>query len=171
MGERQWQPGDVAMVTVDYGRATDVAREVVCFRTAGWWRDAKTGASYGSALREVKDARPLVVIDPEDREQVERLAVLFLGKLSTYVNTADIKAMQAALREFANPKPPKPDEPTGLGAVVRLSRPMMADPDGGVVVNVLVRHNDGLWWAEGGWGGWKWDDVPAAKVLSEGVQP
>jgi hypothetical protein len=60
------------------------------------------------------DYRPVVVIDPEDREQVERLCSGLLD-IHWYGN-AD--AMQVALRKFANPTPPKPDEPTGLGAVV-----------------------------------------------------
>lgn len=59
--------------------------------------------------------RHLALIDPEDREQVERLWDLFR-------DTADDDArdgMQAALREFANPTPPKPEEPTGLYARIK----------------------------------------------------
>lgn len=47
----------------------------------------------------VTEARPLVVIDPEDREQVERLWDAIMG-------VAGIGEMQEALREFADPKPP-----------------------------------------------------------------
>jgi hypothetical protein len=69
----------------------------------------------GIGADNVTDIRPLVVIDPEDREQVERLSVALGG--DHYYGSTGI--LQAALREFANPKPP---EPTGLGAVVEDAR-------------------------------------------------
>lgn len=56
----------------------------------------------------------VAVIDPEDREQVERLASVYFG----YHDGPSADDMQAALREFANPTPPKPPRPTGMGAVV-----------------------------------------------------
>lgn len=64
--------------------------------------------------------------------------------------------------------PPKPPEPTGLGAVVE-------DADG----NTYTRADKGTlpWFTthKGGNGGrcdWtRWDDIPAVRVLSEGVQP
>lgn len=107
------------------------------------------------------DCAPVVVIDPEDREQVERL-VASLGALSFSVwGCGAVSAMQAALREFANPKPPKPEEPTGLGAVV-------VDALGGR----WVRTDPGaVAWTE-------WDhpvtraayrNIDAVKVLSPGV--
>ena len=69
--------------------------------------------------------KAVVVIDPEDREQVERLIRLFQveqfgGQYGSHsLDETSISNMQAAIREFANPEPPKPDEPLGLGAVVR----------------------------------------------------
>jgi hypothetical protein len=52
------------------------------------------------------NAHPLAVIDPEDREQVERLLTLFWDNGTDECN--DTKALTAALREFADPTPPKP---------------------------------------------------------------
>lgn len=60
-------------------------------------------------------ARPLLVIDPENREDIERIADAFCSIPSSGWSDD----MQAALRSLlAPPKPPKPPEPMGLGAVV-----------------------------------------------------
>ena len=108
----EWKPGDVAITqfgrsVVDSGRRCDNHGSKPHWHhvTNGGWDplDAHPGAS------------PLIVIDPEDREQGDELrdlihkhgGVMLLGSV-----------LQAALREFANPTPPKPDEPQGLGAVV-----------------------------------------------------
>jgi hypothetical protein len=57
------------------------------------------------------DLRPLVVIDPENREQVERLTNMFGQERANSVFHPDrplmADQMQAALREFADPKPPR----------------------------------------------------------------
>lgn len=64
----------------------------------------------------IEGARRLVVIDPESDEDAERLGEL-VGKWADRVPYSDMRedgdlthldAMQAALREFANPAPPKP---------------------------------------------------------------
>lgn len=107
----------------------------------------------------------LVVIDPEDREQVERLAerIGHLWKSHTYVRDV----VQAALREFANPTPPKPEEPTGLGAVVETVRGELFVRD---KTTTTVAH-----WkrARGGESGkrHRYDNIDAVRVLSEGVTP
>ncbi len=85
--------------------------------------------------REVRDgdrpnAKQVVVIDFEDREQVALLQrLLWRAHGNEHAMAGDgvvrdlyIDKAQAALREFANPTPPKPDEPTGLGAVVEDAR-------------------------------------------------
>lgn len=65
------------------------------------------------------DLKSVVLIDPTSREQVERLAkALYPDSDGTSLNIL-VAIFTKALREFANPKPPKPDEPMGLGAVVR----------------------------------------------------
>jgi hypothetical protein len=113
---------------------------------------------------EVGNIRPLVVIDPEDPDAVERLAALLwphyddasMAHLRKSEVTAD------ALREFANPKPPRPAEPMGLGAVVE-------DADGRLWVRAGHSHTDPNWRVAGSdeWTGYA--DVRAVKVLSVGV--
>jgi hypothetical protein len=80
----------------------------------------------------VDRALPLVVIDPEDREQVDRLVRSYHNQNLFSV----VDDMQAALREFADPKPPKPAEPTGLGAVVE-------DADGSALDPRRATHPEG----------------------------
>ena len=105
---------------------------------------------------------PVVVIDPKDREQVERLADCLMA---TDPNRAIEDNLAAALREFANPTPDapaKPDEPTGLGAVVE-------DSDGRRWVRarpLSVEHPHVWRWS----GIWKtYADIDVDCVLSEGV--
>ena len=107
------------------------------------------------------NGRPLVVIDPGDREQVERLADAFTAIEDPPVNTAGqhrVASMQAALRSLI--APPRPEEPTGLGAVV-------VDDEGHT--HVLSRSPAQHPWvgADGKWREWR--DIDAVRVLSEGV--
>jgi hypothetical protein len=104
---REWKPGDVAVLTTPDGR------EFMAVRTEGgstgdYW-SAPKGWPRGSVSDECA-IRPLVVIDPEDREQVERLIRASVGTHSgcpdvLEISAAQIDHMQAALREFANPTP------------------------------------------------------------------
>lgn len=74
------------------------------------------GVAYPESNPTAKEfGRPVVVIDPEDREAVERLTDLYWET----VNEEAIADLQAALREFANPEPPKPDEPMRPGAIIK----------------------------------------------------
>lgn len=130
--QREWKPGDVAMVTWTYDG--DVQRMVRILakngetdQPAGKRVDAWWGADgYLTATCKGLDIRPLVVIDPEDADQVEHLTRALPASWGL-VEDDDLLAesmaeVQAALREFANPTPPKPDEPKGLGAVVEDAR-------------------------------------------------
>lgn len=67
--------------------------------------------------------RPVVVIDPEDREQVEQLIAAWFARrypmFSRNLQPHEVDDLQAALRAVANPTPPKPPEPESLGAVVK----------------------------------------------------
>lgn len=84
------------------------------------------------------NGRPLAVIDFEDREQAERLVQAlkraYWGDDASKVSSSLVNAMQAALREFADPKPPRPEEPVAVGALV-------TDHDG----EMWVRHVRGEW--------------------------
>ena len=126
---------------------------------------------WGAVVRQTPDTQaygwaPVVVIDPEDREQVERLT----GHLADAMHDwPEPRAMSPgiladALREFADPKPPKPDEPQGLGAVVE-------DAEGQRWVRATnfttVRHWRGC--DEHWQGRRRWDEITAVKVLNEGV--
>jgi len=69
-------------------------------------------ADYAEQIAAQRHGTRLAVIDPEDREQVERLADLFLDKFPRRDQPAAAipewsGALSMALREFADPKPPK----------------------------------------------------------------
>jgi hypothetical protein len=83
---------------------------------AGEWYvgGPRFGSQHGWHEDRIEVIRPLVVIDPEDREQVERLArdhhasghIAAWGAMHENTRAGLVDEMQAALREFANPKPP-----------------------------------------------------------------
>ncbi len=106
-----------------------------------------------------------VTIDYEDREQVERIVAIlhdgdpwFGGGPNQPTHTS---LLQKALREFADPKPPKPVEPLGLGAVIE-------DDEG----DYWVRLETGTWaYQSNAGGGVKWRELHVVRVLSEGVTP
>jgi len=159
---REWKPGDVALCTLD-------GTFVLKVDSPGRKRWA---VSEGNVVTiEDDDLHPLVVIDPEDREQVERLAEALNKSLDFRDGSLLAGAINAALADtlhaLANPTPPKPAEPTGLGAVVECI-------DGRVFVVDHV-HGDGTprWYgptrSDGAYGRPAWVDIPAVRVLSEGV--
>lgn len=87
-----WKPGDVAMVRLD------PEREIrVMYTDAGWV--GRKGPFYDLQ----SSARPLAVIDPDSDADVARMENI-LESLGCRVGSA----VPAALREFANPWPPKP---------------------------------------------------------------
>lgn len=152
---REWQPGDVVVTAGGQFRA---------FRTEGRWvfQDGCVSSSLGE-----KHAgfRPLVAIDPEDREQAEQLVEQYyrlrgLGEPavceSNYVN------MQAALRSLI--EPPKPEEPTGVGAVVADDRDRMWVRTGSWAYPWMPVAND-----PAGRAPKAWDDLNAVRILSKGV--
>lgn len=155
---REWKPGDVAMRDGELAFLTD----------RGVWRWSTTGLPC--LAQDHARSRPLVVIDPEDREQVEQLIrlqdIAFDGSARDPVIAADVRDMQAALREFADPKPPRPEEPTGLGAVVE-------DAAGELWLRSYLPGEDadvlGKPWKNGPVCK-NWQIVDAVRVLSEGVQ-
>lgn len=150
----------------------------------GWLIVDEAGCHALVHDRAVIGVRPLVVIDPEDREQVERLAIAYTviasarsgDEYRAWENRskearARIRTeLAAALREFANPTPPKPDEPTGLGAVVedeRGRRFVRIDPEDARFPWVLARDpkSNAFNWTD--FGGL--DGAERITVVSEGV--
>lgn len=108
------------------------------------------------------DARPVVVIDPEDREQVERLIMAMQQRGWTGLDDDAPSDMQAALRSLI--APPKPPEPQGLGAVVE-------DAEGEKWVWMSAGAQGAYWMRVGPPETWRnWSQIPAVRVLSEGVQ-
>lgn len=105
---REWKPGDVALTTV--GGATEKVSILTETYQSGrrWWR-----ANGWVPPEMVDSARPLVVIDPEDREQIEQIAKRCYAELRAGNVLAD--RLQAALRALANPKP---EEPGRYGVVL-----------------------------------------------------
>lgn len=118
------------------------------------------------------------VINPNGVGQVERLAIAYAAissarsgdeyraweNRSPEARDRIIEDLAAALREFANPTPPKPDEPTGLGAVVEDAegrRWMRGSSTRGLKVWVNDDALDSEWRA--------YRDIAAVRVLSEGV--
>lgn len=111
MTGREWKPGDVVVMPGTGKRAIVTTADVRPFRTQDdveQWGDAINGV----------EVRPLVVIDPEDRDQVERLtAALFSEIGGDWPDGYTANETQAALRKFAD-RQPQVTEPMGLGAVV-----------------------------------------------------
>jgi len=105
-----------------------------------------------------------VTIDYEDVEQVERLTAIH--EALPYGNDA-ADDMRTALREFADPTPPKEPEPRGLGAVVE-------DAEGKRWVKVDMAMACDSWTeadaATAGADTWvKYDRLDVVRILSHGV--
>ena len=151
----EWKPGDVAMVRHPYENYVTLGIRT----TPNGWRTAEHG--YTSDPEPVSG--PLLVIDPEDREQVERLQQAVMSG-PCFIN-GPVRDWQAALRSML--APPRPEEPTGLGAVVE-------DADGERWVR--MGGVGAMWIApslspRGGMPVTRdhYDQIPAVHVLSEGV--
>lgn len=139
---REWKPGDVALV-----------RGKVCIRAHGKWEH---GLPDRFAFDDDDRARPLVVIDPENREQVERLM-----RAARNNDTVGVESMQSALRSLITP--PKPGEPKHIGAVV-------LDEDGEEWT--LARPFANNKWINSRTADYAtYPQIAAVRVLSEGVQP
>jgi hypothetical protein len=151
MSAEKWDPGTVAMVAGRDG--TEVA---------AIWQGNQWATSTGRYLNHWQvTVRPLVVIDPDDREAVERLDDLLWASVDAETAQAD---MQAALREFANLTPPKPDEPLGLGAVVEDAAGTKWIRHDSVEIRTRWLNTDDCETRYRAY-----DDLDAVRVLSEGV--
>jgi hypothetical protein len=165
MTKREWKPGDVAALHYSFADAGRAIRVSGCkgHGSCDHWHFANGNHGTGDGASEI---RPLVVIDPEDREQVERLYRAIyraFGDDPSDYSPDDERDMQAALREFADPKPPKPAEPTGLGAVVEdIDAALWVHSCQGGRAQWMRRNNPSAWR--------EWSEIDAVRVLSEGVQ-
>lgn len=162
-----FDPGDVRLATVN-GERMLVLRGRGIFE-GNWYTQGPVAGSRLSVTDSwLLDPRPLVVIDPESRDGAGRLLDLLWssGGWGTDGTRSElIDNFQTALREFANPTPPKPDEPKGLGAVVEASCVCYAETKS--FVRNANQDPDDPWLAGCGWHAWS--DLDAVKVLSEGV--
>lgn len=112
MKHDDWKPGDVAIC----------GEELVGLNDDAIWIWVMTGLACTDQRSVARRVRPVVIIDPEDREAAKHL----LAEFCRAVDASDIPvhpqgwsadAMQAALREFVNPKPQRIDEPGTWGVV------------------------------------------------------
>lgn len=114
-----------------------------------------------------------IVIDPEDRTQIERAFSLRTRELieSRLRVSIDDQAwagvvthLQNALRSLI--EPPKPEEPTGLGAVVEdVNGTKWIRHDSVPISKPWINTDDCSTRLRA------WSDIAAVKVLSDGVQP
>jgi hypothetical protein len=110
-------------------------------------------------------AHRLLVIDVDDDEQMARLARCYLDANAGVANTASMVKIRLvnALREFARPEPPKPEEP-------KLRWARVLDDKGREWCR--TEWDDGLnkpWQHEGIHAHWQAVDV--VRILSPGVSP
>lgn len=111
------------------------------------------------------NGQPLVVIDPEDRETVGRVLAHYWHSDDPYsedMYPEYLTDLQAALRSLI--EPPKPEEPTGLGAVVEDAEGKRYYRGGPALADMHWRSAEPLDNSVR-----KWSAVPAVRVLSEGV--
>lgn len=154
----EWKPGDVALrggsPAIKTGLTGGLGQKPV-------WATAR-GMMYEEEFVSGADVRRLVVIDPENEDDVTRLADALVDHHDrTYGVHSDWLSIQAALREFANPTPPI-EEPTGLGAVVEA-----------INNNHFVRVGSAGWVHVDDCAGepCDWRDIAVVRVVSEGVTP
>lgn len=104
MGE--WKPGDVAMVNNGYDARPGIM--IGDDPAARCWHSAEDNGDMRCVDHDRAALRRLVVIDPEDREQVERLAAAYISANISVATAPEMIARRLtnALREFADPKPP-----------------------------------------------------------------
>lgn len=185
MSKRDWEPGDGAILRFKSGELAYGVRREDEWAHVG---DFGGGSAYDdiggfevvcpARVSAADDPDRLVIVDPENREQVERLLSAILVHQPRELVTGDrnvwngqfVDALTAALREFASPTP-KPEEPTGLGAVVEDEKGQRWlrwwTPGHG-------KHpSQGRPWqcSNGGGSDRAYADITAARVLSEGVAP
>lgn len=103
-----WKPGDIAMVTAGGGAEVAVCCKAGAGVEGGYqYRAHWMTASCDEVWSSVEAIRPLVVIDPADARQVQGLLTALAKQRPELGITVGYVTLQAALREFASPTPPK----------------------------------------------------------------
>lgn len=166
MSAREWKPGDVAMTT--FGLSIVAADLPRCSHDGRGlhWHHLTGGWDYLSG--HAATARRVVVLDPASTDDLDRLTKAIVeaahkdGNIVVSGNGIHPDTVGRALREFANPTPPRPEEPTGLGAVVE-------DAEGVRWVRYAPEGDTAPWVAHAV--SVEYDDIAAVHILSEGVTP
>lgn len=154
---RDWKPGDVAVVQMGHGP------QAAIFTGKFWaWSDGSGPYEGVSHCHRNATATPAIVIE---------LPKGCLGGWDVLVNslvvarektgfTMTFDGLIEQIEAQTKVAPPKPDEPTGLGAVVE-------DEDG---LTWVRRHPAGPAWVNGYQRWAAYADIAAVRVLSEGAQ-
>ncbi len=168
MTRREWKPGDVAVISTPSGETWfALVRERKSLNNA--LEFAYTTGSYDLVgdMAEGYTARPLVVIDPEDPGTMDALGKAWDEAESCDLDNVQPMTMRAlrariALRSLV--ADPKPDEPTGLGAVVE-------DSEGGKWTRWTDAEDYPDCWLSNtdGSGDTCYANITAVRVLSPGV--
>jgi hypothetical protein len=159
---REWQPGDLVSALVQSRPGRRIHLAFTGTEVHPWTALDSAGGTLADCI--VSDARPLTVIDFDlwpGQESGPRAAELL--RLAAEDSTGERHLLLAWLADQIDPGPPKPDEPTGLGAVVEDDQGHVwtrADESG---MPWVSRHSGDIHWC-------RWADVAAFEVLSEGVQ-
>lgn len=164
MSGYDWKPGDVAMLRCRDGQER-VAMLTDRGRLSPLW--VASSDDWGRLSDDIP-VRPLAVIDPEDTTAVTNLVSALIAMCSSDAIRSQLRVLpfrevQAALREFAKPSQPKPEEPTGLGAVVEVA-------SGARWLRAYVDRGRKQWIDKHGHIA-DYDEIDAVRILSHGVTP
>ena len=159
-----WKPGTVAKATVRGVPDVTVFRRDVSEGFCDWAHDSVAVGYTCSHDPDVTNVRPLVVLDIDNLRACEAEAASPALAAKRLRATNSVVAHAIADQIEAQTKPPKPAEPTGLGAVVEddLGRrwvridddPELNKPWRPADMAAIRSH---------------WQNVKAVRVLSEGV--
>lgn len=114
MTQQEWEPGTVAMVTDGRGEYLALRRTP---GATSYWVGNVRHATDGK----VTSVRPLLVLDPDDPDQMRELERRLSAAdwSASDFTTNRVDAISVTVRAMLpKPTPVKPAEPAGLGAVV-----------------------------------------------------
>lgn len=149
---QNYRPGTVVTATVRRVPNTRAIRTTSVEEGESMWVTPNSITGWRTHIAEdVTDVRPLVVLD---LSEVQRGALVRLLRDDNFSPFSRQESTRIA--DEIEALTPRPDEPTGLGAVVEV--------DGGVR---FVRLPDGMWTSEDE--SQPWHHLNVVRVLSEGV--